>query len=92
MAMQHRGADNFALRDASGKRENYTVGAFRYGIFKDGGFITEGKGWFYNPTFQDKADGGVLNGRSVWVREAGRGRFAFGLRRCFSGLAFRRFP
>jgi len=74
MAMQHRGTDNFALGDATGRRENYTAGAFRYGMFKDGAFLTEGKGWFYNPAFQDYAEGGVLNGRAVWgLGEALRG-------------------
>jgi hypothetical protein len=66
MAMQHRGPDNFALGDTTGRRENYTAGAFHYGMFKDGAFLTEGKGWFYNPAFRDYADGGVLNGRAVW--------------------------
>jgi hypothetical protein len=42
MAMQHRGADNFALSDLTGNRENYTAGAFHYGMFKDGAFMTEG--------------------------------------------------
>lgn len=67
LAMQHRGADNFALTDAAGKRERYTAGAFRYGMFENGEFMTEGKGWFYNPKFRDYAHGGVLNGRAVWA-------------------------
>lgn len=29
LTMQHREAANFALRDARGKRETYTAGAFR---------------------------------------------------------------
>ncbi len=66
LAMQHRAAGNFALPDASGKRETYTAGAFRYGLFENGEFMTEGKGWFYNPNFRDYAHGGVLNGRAVW--------------------------
>ena len=45
----------------------YTVGAFRYGMFENGDFLTEGKGWFYNPKFRDYAHGGVLNGRAVWA-------------------------
>jgi len=67
LAMQHRGAGNFALPDAAGKREHYTAGAFRYGLFENGEFITEGTGWFYQPHFRDYADGGVLNGRAVWA-------------------------
>jgi hypothetical protein len=67
LAMQHREAGNFALPDSSGKRENYTAGAFRYGMFKNGEFMTEGKGWFYNPGFRDYELGGVLNGRAVWA-------------------------
>ena len=67
LAMQHRDASNFALPDASGRRENYTAGAFRYGLFENGDFLTEGKGWFYNPKFRDYAHGGVLNGRAVWA-------------------------
>jgi hypothetical protein len=66
LAMQHRGADNFALMDHSGKRETYTAGAFRYGLFENGEFLTEGKGWFYNPAFNDYVRGGVLNGRCMW--------------------------
>ena len=65
--MQHREAANFALPDTAGKREHYTAGAFRYGLFENGEFMTEGKGWFYNPRFRDYADGGVLNGRAVWA-------------------------
>jgi hypothetical protein len=67
LAMQQRGTNNFALPDASGKRERYTAGAFRYGMFESGGFLTEGKGWFYNRKFRDYAQGGVLNGRALWA-------------------------
>lgn len=67
LAMQHTDGSNFALPDASGKRENYTAGAFRYGMFIDGDFLTEGKGWFYNPRFDDYVKGGVFNGRSIWA-------------------------
>ena len=67
LAMQHRDAGNFALPDASRKRETYTAGAFRYGLFENGDFMTEGKGWFHNPQFRDYAHGGVLNGRVVWA-------------------------
>ncbi|MFZ5832783.1 MAG: hypothetical protein ACOY3P_22075, partial [Planctomycetota bacterium] len=31
LAMQHRSRENFALVEASGRQENYTAGAFRYG-------------------------------------------------------------
>ena len=65
-AMQHRSPSNFALLDSAGKRETYTAGAFRYGMFQNGELMSEGKGWFYNPAFRDYADGGVLNGRAVW--------------------------
>jgi hypothetical protein len=67
LAMQHLEASNFALPDTRGRREFYTTGAFRYGLFEDGDFLVEGKGWFYNPQFRDYADGGVLNGRAVWA-------------------------
>jgi hypothetical protein len=67
LAMQHRSADNFALQDATGKREAYTAGAFRYGLFEDGEWLTEGKGWFANPQHDDFRRGGVLNGRAVWA-------------------------
>jgi len=67
LAMQHHGADNFALADSAGQRETYTAGAFRYGMFENGVFMTEGTGWFYNPAFRDYAHGGVLNGRCTWA-------------------------
>lgn len=67
LAMQHRGTNNFALREASGKQEHYTAGAFHYGIFETGEWLTEGKGWFANPDFRDFAWGGVFNGRAVWA-------------------------
>jgi len=67
MAMQYRGPGNFALRDHRGTRETYTAGAFRYGMFENGAYMTEGTGWFYNPAFLDYAGGGVLNGRAVWA-------------------------
>lgn len=66
LAMQHRDPSNFALRDSRGLQEKYTAGAFRYGLFTTGEFLTEGKGWFYNPAFLDYIEGGVLNGRCVW--------------------------
>ena len=66
LAMQHREAGNFALVDGRGRRETYTAGAFRYGLFENGDFLTEGKGWFHNPQFRDYEHGGVLNGRAVW--------------------------
>jgi len=66
LAMQHRSPTNFALRDSSGKQENYTAGAFRYGMFVTGELMSEGTGWFYNPAFKDYINGGVLNGRCTW--------------------------
>jgi hypothetical protein len=67
MAMQHQSAENFALEEASGRRERYTRGAFRYGLFETGEWMTEGKGWFVKPAHRDFARGGVFNGRSVWA-------------------------
>lgn len=67
LATQHRGVDNFALQEASGKQEHYTAGAFRYGMFETGEWLTEGKGWFANPSFRDFIHGGVFNGRAVWA-------------------------
>ena len=67
LAMQHRGTNNFALPGQDGKRETYTAGAFRYGMFENGEYLTEGKGWFHNPNFGDYRHGGVLNGRAVWA-------------------------
>ena len=67
LASQHRTTDNFALREATGKQETYTAGAFRYGMFNSGEWLTEGKGWFYHPKFRDFTRGGVLNGRAAWA-------------------------
>jgi hypothetical protein len=67
LASQHTSAENFALPDAEGRREHYTAGAFRYGMFESGEWLTEGKGWFSRPEFRDFAHGGVFNGRAVWA-------------------------
>ncbi len=67
LAIQHRSPDNFALKEASGRQEFYTAGAFRYGMFETGEWLTEGKGWFANPDFRDFQYGGVLNGRCLWA-------------------------
>jgi len=67
LAMQHDGADNFALPEASGKQQHYTAGAFHYGMFTTGQWLTEGTGWFANPAFRDFEFGGVLNGRCIWA-------------------------
>ena len=67
LAMQHKDPTNFALVDHRGKQEHYTAGAFRYGMFVNGEYLTEGKGWFYNPAFLDYIAGGVLNGRCLWA-------------------------
>ena len=67
LAMQHRSPDNFSLPDARGRREEYTAGAFRYGLFESGEWLTEGKGWFSQPRFRDYAHGGVFNGRALWA-------------------------
>ncbi len=67
LAMQHRSAENFALRESSGRQQHYTAGAFRYGMFETGEWLTEGTGWFANPAFLDFAFGGVFNGRCIWA-------------------------
>lgn len=67
MAMQHRDESNFALKDSLGKQETYTAGAFHYGMFTTGAYMTEGVGWFTNPAFRDYESGGVLNGRVIWA-------------------------
>ena len=67
LAMQHRNPENFALKESSGKQEFYTAGAFRYGMFETGEWLTEGRGWFANPEFRDFQYGGVLNGRCLWA-------------------------
>ncbi|MBP5274459.1 MAG: hypothetical protein ILO36_05950 [Abditibacteriota bacterium] len=67
MAMQNASEGTLALTDHRGIREKYTKGAFRYGMFVNGDFMTEGTGWFYNPAFLDYAAGGVLNGRCIWA-------------------------
>ncbi|MHB1456556.1 MAG: hypothetical protein ACYC0V_06540 [Armatimonadota bacterium] len=67
LAMQHKDPTNFALVDHRGKQEHYTAGAFRYGMFVNGEYLTEGNGWFYNPAFLDYIAGGVLNGRCLWA-------------------------
>lgn len=67
LAMQHRSPENFALKEASGRQQHYTAGAFRYGMFETGEWLTEGTGWFANPAFRDFEFGGVLNGRCIWA-------------------------
>jgi len=67
LALQHQSPENFALPEPSGKQEHYTAGAFRYGLFESGEWLTEGRGWFANPNFRDFAQGGVFNGRAVWA-------------------------
>lgn len=67
LAMQHRGPETFALGESAGRRLQYTAGAFRYGLFETGEFLTEGTGWFANPKFRDFDYGGVLNGRCLWA-------------------------
>jgi len=66
LALQHRDATSFALED-NGRKEQYTAGAFRYGLFETGEWMTEGTGWFVNPDAGDHRKGGVFNGRSVWA-------------------------
>ena len=67
LASQHRSSENFALREPSGRQETYTAGAFRYGMFSNGDWLTEGTGWFTNPQHRDFSHGGVFNGRAVWA-------------------------
>ncbi len=75
LVMQHRGPDTFAVRDRKGRTHTYTAGAFRYGMFENGDFLTEGKGWFYNPEHGDYLRGGVFNGRAIWGLGEGLKRF-----------------
>ena len=67
LAMQHRDEGNFARPDRKGRQHTYTTGAFRYGMFENGEWMTEGTGWFYNPTHSDYLSGGVFNGRAIWT-------------------------
>lgn len=67
LALQHQGPDNFALPESPARRENYTDGAWRYGLFESGEYLTEGTGWFANPTHSDHRHGGVFLGRALWA-------------------------
>ena len=67
LALQNRTPENFALKEADGTQEQYTAGAFRYGMFSTGEWLTEGMGWFANPKNSDFRGGGVFNGRAVWA-------------------------
>ncbi|MGH7193072.1 MAG: hypothetical protein ACREJM_05995, partial [Candidatus Saccharimonadales bacterium] len=67
LAMQHHARGNFALKEPSGKQEHYTAGAFRYGMFETGEWLTEGTGWFADSTRNDHRRGGVFIARSVWA-------------------------
>lgn len=67
IALQYSGKDSFCLPTPGTKPENYTAGAFRYGMFESGEWLTETKGWFANPNHNDFSWGGVFNGRAVWA-------------------------
>ncbi|MDB4577063.1 hypothetical protein N9115_00175 [bacterium] len=67
MTLQHHGKETFCLPTPGHKTEIYTAGAFRYGMFESGEWLTETKGWFKDPDRRDFAYGGVLNGRSMWA-------------------------
>lgn len=67
LALQYQGDGNFALLEESGRQEHYTEGAFRYGMFETGEWLTEGKGWFVTPKSSDHRNGGVFNGRAIWA-------------------------
>ena len=67
LALQHRTAESFCIEEAPGRQLRYTAGAFRYGMFETGEFLTEGTGWFANPEFRDFDHGGVFNGRCLWA-------------------------
>lgn len=67
IALQHRGDTSFSLSVPGLKPETYTAGAFRYGMFESGEWLTETKGWFVNPKHNDFAHGGVFNGRAMWA-------------------------
>lgn len=64
--LQHTGPGIFSEKDSKGRRHVYTDGAFHYGMFEDGTFLTEGRGWFYQPDHEDYINGGVFNGRATW--------------------------
>jgi len=67
LALQNRQAENFALPEKGRPVEDYTAGAFRYGMFETGEWLTEGKGWFVNEKSGDHRSGGVFNGRAIWA-------------------------
>ena len=67
IALQHRGEASFCLPVAGRPLETYTAGAFRYGLFESGEWLTEAKGWFANPKHNDFIRGGVFNGRALWA-------------------------
>lgn len=75
MNFQHREPSSFAHRDARGREHVYTAGAFRYGMFEHGKYLTEGTGWFYNPNHHDYINGGVFNGRAIWAIGEGYKRY-----------------
>jgi hypothetical protein len=78
MAMQHRGSESFPRRDAKGRLFMYTAGAFRYGMFEDGQWMTEGTGWFHDPEHHDYIRGGVFNARALWCIGEGLLRYRHG--------------
>ncbi len=78
MAMQHRDNTNFSRPDSEGRRHVYTAGAFRYGMFENGTFMSEGNGWFYRPGRVDYLFGGVFNARSLWGIGEGLRRYPDG--------------
>lgn len=67
LALQNQGPTSFALPEKDKRHESYTVGAFRYGMFETGEWLTEGTGWFVNEKAGDHRHGGVFNGRAVWA-------------------------
>ncbi len=67
LALQYRGGGSFTLPQEGKRTEIYTAGAFRYGLFESGEWLTEGTGWFVNPDAGDHRNGGVFNGRSLWA-------------------------
>ena len=67
LALQYRGPGSFPLSEQGKPAKNYTAGAFRYGFFETGEWLTEGTGWFVNAEAGDHRGGGVFNGRSLWA-------------------------
>jgi hypothetical protein len=68
LSLQYRGEGTFAADEGRGKVENYTNGAFRYGLFETGEWLKEGTGWFANSeAFDHRHGGSTAAPRGRWV-------------------------